>query len=84
MIESLTISLLYVLFIFGAAALSFGRHLFRGGIDTDLINDVRDQIAPGTSILVLRTDGRTGTEFAALFADMMPTELRTDSLPPEE
>lgn len=83
-VQSLTISLIYVLLTLGSAALFVGRHLFRSAIDTAFINEVREQIAPGTSILVLRTDKTTGDELAALFADMKPTELRTDLFSPPD
>ena len=78
-LQNLAIGLLYIGLTIGAGAMFFAGKLWRGSISTDFLTEVRDQIASGTSILVLMVDEETGASVDTLLADMAPREIGSNS-----
>ena len=58
-LQNLAIGLLYIGLTIRAGAMFFAGKLWRSSISTDFLTEVRDQIASGTSILVLMVDEGT-------------------------
>jgi uncharacterized membrane protein len=78
-LQNLAIGMLYIGLTISAGAVFFAGKLWRSSIGSDFLAEVRDQIASGTSILVLMVDEETGASVDTLLADMAPREIGTNS-----
>lgn len=78
-LQNLAIGLLYIGLTISAGAMFFAGKLWGSSIGTDFLAEVRDQIASGTSILVLMVDEETGASVNTLLADMAPRDISSNS-----
>ena len=73
--QTVATGLFYVFVTVSSTALAVAGHLLREGIAPEFVVKIRDQIAAGSSILILMTDERTSATIDELLADLAPQEI---------
>lgn len=83
-VQRVVMAVLYLLIALSSTTLFLARVLLKHGIHPDFVATVREQIAPGTSILVLMADEKTSAAIEKLTVDLAPAEIGSNQFTNEE